>query len=266
MAFFHALVAGLTAEALGPIRDAVDHKNVPRLVDALDRADISGSQRDLLLGLPDLVGGLEVLRAARLLASHLHHPDLAIAALDRIFAVHRLLDAYGISDRVILDLGEVRGMDYYTGITFRGVAPGLGWPIVSGGRYDDLITHYGRSMPAVGFGLGIERALLVQMRQGGPAPSIAADALFGLCEQPACLSLVQNLRRIGCRIEVDPLNSDPQALMRQAQQRGIMRSLYPTIDGWLLTDEQGERALTSAELLQIAQTWISPQETDQWNR
>jgi len=257
MAFFRALTDDLPGDALLPIREAIDHKNNARLVEALDMAGVTGSQRDLLCRLPDLIGGPEILDETRALSASLTEASRAIAALDHLAQVYHLLRAYGVVERMILDLGEVRGMDYYTGITFRGVAPGLGWPIVSGGRYDDLITQFGRPLAAVGFGLGIERALLVQTRQGMPAPSIAPHVLVRGCEHPACLALVDRIRQAGCRVEVDVLGQDEAALVNQARQRGIPRTLCWTGDHWRLTDEKGKRALTEAALLQEAETWCS---------
>ena len=48
---------------------------------------------------------------------------------------------------VEVDLGEVRGLGYYTGITFAGYAPGAGSAVASGGRYDGLLARFGRPGP-----------------------------------------------------------------------------------------------------------------------
>jgi len=58
---------------------------------------------------------------------------------------------------VIFDLGLVRNIGYYTGAVFDVYDPELGAPIGGGGRYDDLLGRFGRSLPAVGFALGIDR-------------------------------------------------------------------------------------------------------------
>jgi ATP phosphoribosyltransferase regulatory subunit len=257
MALFRALTGNLPAEALGAIRDAIDHKNGVRLTNALALAGVTGNQGDLLHHLPDLIGGPEVLDRARALSVNLDGASLAIAAIERLAQVYRLLQAHGVADRVILDLGEVRGMDYYTGITFRGVAPGLGWPVLSGGRYDELVACFGRSLAAVGFGLGIERALLVQNRQRAPSPTLAPHVLVCGCDHPACLALVRRLRQRGCRVQVDVVESGEAELARQARQRGIPRTLRRADDVWLLTltNGKGERTLTVAALLQEAETW-----------
>jgi ATP phosphoribosyltransferase regulatory subunit len=256
MAFFRAVTGGFAPDLLATVRDAVDHKNSARLGDALQRAGVGGGRRELLCRLPDLIGGPEILEKARALASGLGQAPEALAALDRLQAVYRLLEAHGIAERIILDLGEVRGMDYYTGITFRGVAPGLGWPIVSGGRYDDLIAHFGRPLAAVGLGLGIERALLVQAKQGAPPPAINAHVIVQGCEDPACLALARRLRELGCRVEIDPLGLDSEALAVHAGRRGIPRTLRRAGDQWLLTDLAGEEDLLSGNrLLEEAGLW-----------
>jgi ATP phosphoribosyltransferase regulatory subunit len=253
MAFFRALTDDLSAPALEPLRRAIDHKNSSRLGDALAQACVSGRRRELLRQLPDLVGGPEVLEEARRLGEGLADAAGTVWALERLTEVYHLLQAHGIADRVIVDLSEVRGMDYYTGITFRGVAPGLGWPLISGGRYDDLLVNFGRSMAAVGFGLGIERALLVQARKG--SASIAPDVLARGCDHPACLSLFRLLREQGCRVEVDVLGLDDASLGEQARQRAIPRTLRYTSGAWRLTDDGGERTLGDADLLREASMW-----------
>jgi ATP phosphoribosyltransferase regulatory subunit len=55
-----------------------------------------------------------------------------------------------------LDLGEVRGFAYYTGMIFQILAPGPGEPIGAGGRYDDLLARFDAPMPAVGFALSLD--------------------------------------------------------------------------------------------------------------
>lgn len=147
-------------------------------------------------------------------------------------------------------------MDYYTGITFRGLVPGLGWPVLSGGRYDDLVANFGRPLAAVGFGLSVGRALLAQdaaarHRQEQPAP--AADLLAHACTRPACLALVAQLRRRGCRVEADVLELAGEALPAEARRRGIAHTLRCIGgDAWLLSSAPAgaDQKLTAAQLLE----------------
>jgi ATP phosphoribosyltransferase regulatory subunit len=68
---------------------------------------------------------------------------------------------------VEVDLGEVRGLGYYTGITFAGYAPGAGAAVASGGRYDALLARFGRPGPAIGFAVDLEYATQALERREG---------------------------------------------------------------------------------------------------
>ena len=260
MAFFRALTTSSPPEALAAIREAIDHKNRARLAEALDRGGC-GRQAARPAAPPA--------RSDRRAGGPGRSPDserwpgpAARQWMRPSSAWQRSTPrckAYGVAGRVILDLGEVRGMDYYTGITFRGVAPGLGWPIVSGGRYDDLIARFGRPLAAVGFGLGIERALLVQSRQGVPPPALAPHLLVGGCdpaglpgagEMPAPPGLPGGGRR--------PEGRGPAELAEQARQRGIQRTLRCAARG--LAAGRGRRrsaCLSEDALLQRGRGMVS---------
>jgi ATP phosphoribosyltransferase regulatory subunit len=108
---------------------------------------VSGDDAELLLRVPTIRGGAEVLA------------ELS-GALDEaatgMRAIHALLEPR-VADRLIFDLGLVRSLGYYTGAVFQVYDPAHGVPIGSGGRYDELLGQFGRPMPAVGFALNVER-------------------------------------------------------------------------------------------------------------
>ncbi|MGC8607560.1 MAG: histidine--tRNA ligase [Vulcanisaeta sp.] len=77
------------------------------------------------------------------------------------------LDMYGIRSYMDLDMGIVRGLDYYTGIVFEMYVTDYKLSVGGGGRYDNLIEIYsGKPMPASGFAMGIERLLEVLEQRG----------------------------------------------------------------------------------------------------
>ena len=96
---------------------------------------------DRLVRVPQTRGGVEVLDEA------------PVPLLKQLW---ELLDDE-VRGRVIFDLGLVRQLGYYTGAVFEVYDPALGAPIGRGGRYDDLLGRFGRSLPAVGFALGVDR-------------------------------------------------------------------------------------------------------------
>src|SRR5512139_633689 len=65
-----------------------------------------------------------------------------------------------------VDLGEARGLGYYTGITFAGYAPGAGSAVTAGGRYDALLARFGRPGPAIGFAVHLAFATQALERAG----------------------------------------------------------------------------------------------------
>jgi ATP phosphoribosyltransferase regulatory subunit len=231
MAFFRAIVAGLGLSAgdAARLEAAVDRKNAARLRELLDELGVTGAAQRPVLEIVGLCGGLQVIDRAR----KLDQGPAAAAALDNLAEVHQLLVTYDVADRVTLDLGQVRGMDYYTGITFEGFTAGMGFPVVGGGRYDNLIGQFGPSLPAVGFALTIERGLIALERAQPMSVSLAPDVLVAACCHAGCRRSIAHMRTAGMRVEVDVLGRDPAALLAYARQRGIRRVLVCDEDGGL---------------------------------
>jgi ATP phosphoribosyltransferase regulatory subunit len=117
------------------------------LQDEVRALGVDPAHAALLLDVPRTRGGPEVLHA---LEGPLEH------AATGMRAVHALLPP-NVAERIIFDLGLVRGLGYYTGAVFQVYDPAYGVPIGIGGRYDDLLGQFGRPLPAVGFALDVER-------------------------------------------------------------------------------------------------------------
>ena len=141
----------------------------------LGQSGLAPDAARLLVDVPQRRGGPEVLADT---------PAQAERAVTGLREVHELLEPQ-VAARVIFDLGLVRNIGYYTGAVFDVYDPALGAPIGGGGRYDELLGRFGRSLPAVGFALGIERlhlALAGEERGTGallaqhPAPAATPDA------------------------------------------------------------------------------------------
>jgi ATP phosphoribosyltransferase regulatory subunit len=146
--FIRPLLQGLDTDQAEALRTAIDRK---------DRAALAATAREIgaadgvaraLVALPELIGRGEVLERARSLATT---PE-AEAAIQRLSEVDALLSPDERS-HVVYDLGEIRGLGYYTGIQFELFVAGVGRAVGYGGRYDDLLALYGADRPAVGFAL-----------------------------------------------------------------------------------------------------------------
>ncbi|MBN1957636.1 MAG: ATP phosphoribosyltransferase regulatory subunit [Desulfuromonadales bacterium] len=129
------------------VADAILRKDSSELLNMLANADLDDAAKEEILALPKLYGGREVLdRAAGVVRN-----DRSRRALDNLDQVLNVLDVYGVLDHVTLDLGELRGLNYHTGITFQGFMAGVGRTVCSGGRYNNLTAKYGSAAPATGF-------------------------------------------------------------------------------------------------------------------
>ena len=177
---FTGLLAGCGLEPvrLEDLRDRVEAKDAQGIRRALAGIDLSQERRNALERLATLAGGPDVLLEA---AEAVADCPAAAHAVSELRTVSEALEQAGLGSHLAVDLGEVQGLDYYTGLVFRVFAPGLGFEVGGGGRYDSLLGRFGRPLPAVGFMLGLDRVALLLARQKGepaltPEPAEAVDA------------------------------------------------------------------------------------------
>jgi ATP phosphoribosyltransferase regulatory subunit HisZ len=88
-------------------------------------------------------------------------------AVEGLSSLHAQLERRGVSDRVIFDLGLLRDLGYYTGAVFEVYDPAVGFALGGGGRYDELLGRFGRSLPACGVALDVQRVHIAQMAEEG---------------------------------------------------------------------------------------------------
>ncbi len=135
------------------------------------------------------------------------------------------LDALNINYQ--MDPMLVRGLDYYTKTVFEIVSDKIGaqGTVCGGGRYDGLISELGGpDMPAVGFGLGMERLLLLIKECGIEIPKPVRYDLYlaaiGDRAKVATFVLASSLRKLGCRVEIDHMARSVKAQMKYANKVG----------------------------------------------
>ena len=104
----------------------------------------------------------EILTEAQSIANN----DRSRKALNNLTEIYRLLEIYGVADKITFDLGLIRDFEYYTGMVFEAYSHGVGYSLAGGGRYDNMLADFGADCPATGFALGIERILDARKFQG----------------------------------------------------------------------------------------------------
>ena len=76
-----------------------------------------------------------------------------------------VLALYGVTDYISFEPGSMSEFEYYTGIIFAGYTAGIGECVATGGRYDNLLSNFGESRPAIGFGIFIEELITALDKQ-----------------------------------------------------------------------------------------------------
>ena len=164
--------AGGGEEVRDEIRTLIETKNYAALSDLLDSLPKSRAA-EALRRLPRLFGGEEILREA----GPLCHKEQSRAALGHLAWLYRSLQALGLGDQVMIDLGLVHRNEYYTGVIFRGYMEGSGDTVVSGGRYDTLLQQFGSPLPATGFGVNVDAVIKGMLDKGQVEPPMLPEAL-----------------------------------------------------------------------------------------
>jgi len=139
------------------LRECLLHRNYVGYRAALKGMDLAPGARADLERILRLRGGREACDDALSVV----RDDASRAALGHLRDVWDALQVYGVGGHVSIDLTMVGNFSYYTGLIFEGYAAGLGFPLCSGGRYDNLLASFGRPAPATGFALETNRIVLV---------------------------------------------------------------------------------------------------------
>lgn len=187
--------SGLTGAPLQELQVAVARKDSSAVARLLEQHAVSDESRGEILALPRLFGGREILEAARRVTRN----SCSLAALDNLQQVLEILDIHGVAHLLTIDLGEPRGLDYHTGITFEGFVDGLGEPVCAGGRYDNLTARYGFPAPATGFTFNVLNLLQALQRRPEVEASTARDFLLFNCrdDRREVLEIARILRSRG---------------------------------------------------------------------
>ena len=146
----------------------------------------------------------------------------ASAALDYLHKIYTSLLTMGLGDKLIIDLGIVQRNDYYTGIVFTGYINGIGDAVLSGGRYDELLSEFDMPMGAAGFAVDTDAVTMKTLSDANVSYSDNPDVLVFAgdgCEMQA-IALVEQLISEGKKAQFSVLETLEET-ERFAKERGI---------------------------------------------
>ncbi len=201
--FFKALLkeAGIGSEAEESLRRLIADKNRFAAEELLAEYELAGELREAFLEMTTLSGTTEVIEQARALTKN----EEALRALARLEAIYEGLKEKGCEKYITFDLSMLSKYNYYTGIVFRAYSYGYGEPVAKGGRYDTLLSHFGRQLPAVGFAIVIDqlqRALRNDgLRKEASGPDGKRYLTFALTKGRLAKKTLELLEQVGITCE-----------------------------------------------------------------
>ncbi len=206
------------------VKGALEAHDLVGLRVLADQAGLAPKEKEILLDVPLLHGGTEVLEKARTMAAN----EQSLRALDNLQTINRLLEAYGAEKYVTFDLGIIRDFGYYTGMVFEAYTPGLGFPLCGGGRYDRMLSDFGSASPATGFALGIERIMLALERENLKQPAPQKDTYISYVAQKReeAIRLAGERRAAGEIVELSPSEESRDEAARRQKAKGYRELVY----------------------------------------
>jgi len=219
--FFRALAAHLpvSEEVREDVRAAIESKNYAALNTILDTLKDSEPVR-AMRRLPRLFGGEEIFAEAE---AYCIDED-SRNTLSYLRDVYQLLSDLGLGGKVIVDLSLVQRINYYTGIIFSAYVEEYGDAVLSGGRYDNLLSLFGAPMPAIGFAMNADALAGIAMMRG-EVPEVAPPKVLVHGESGYEMKAIAHSARLtqnGVKSENSVFETREEAIA-YARDRGIER-------------------------------------------
>ena len=207
--FFKALLedAKKDDEMERKLRELISNKNNFGVEELIRGQNLPKELENAFFQLPYLFGDAEILKKAKKLTSN----QRAIRAIHRLEEIYEILKCYGYENYVTFDLGMLSKYRYYTGIIFQAYTYGTGEPIVKGGRYDNLLEHFGKAAAASGFGISIDQLMLALSRQNIPVTVPEEEEIilsYTIENRRDAIVQAVNLRREGKRVILKKLGEE----------------------------------------------------------
>lgn len=201
--FFRGLTdaAGLNEEQEEELHDLISNKNYFGVTEFAETLNLNDDLKALFGMLGNLYTGADELQTAKKYADA--YPRI-LNAIERLEELHQVLKIYGIDKYVSVELGIVSNYQYYTGIIFAGYTFGSGEPIVKGGRYDELLTYFGKESASIGFAIVIDQLMAALSRQKIEIPVQYQNELiiYGQEMRSEAVKKAMELRKCGSNVEL----------------------------------------------------------------
>lgn len=186
------------------IRATIESKNYSALNNLLDKLEPCKAV-SAIRSLPSLFGGEDVFDKAAQICKGTN----AESALEYLHDIYSDLAPLNLGDKLIIDLGLVQRNDYYTGIVFTGYIEGIGDAVISGGRYDELLSEFGTPMGAAGFAIDTDAITIKHLSDDNVSYSDNPDVLVFAEDghEIEAINYVDKLKKSGVKAQFSVLPS-----------------------------------------------------------
>lgn len=126
----------------------IRNREIYKLKAFISKFSIAEELKSFILSIPRLKGDISLIKE---IAQKVENFSQLREAFEDLLKIHKILSDYNLDRYIFFDLGEPKEFDYYTGIVFEIFSKEFKSVIGAGGRYDNLISNYGKNIPATGF-------------------------------------------------------------------------------------------------------------------
>lgn len=201
--FLEGLVeaAGLEENEILELRDLIANKNFFGVEELVEGFHLNPELSQLFAMLGKFYDGTEELVQAKSYAKD--YPKI-LHALIHLEELQKVLEVYGIEKYISYELGVISHYEYYTGIIFAGYTFGTGEAIVKGGRYDELLTHFGKDSASIGFAIVVDQLMAALSRQKIDIPVAHQNVLivYEDAQKTNAIQLAMQKRKDGRNVEL----------------------------------------------------------------
>ena len=161
--YYKAIFAqtGMSQEEEEELRELISQKNYFGVEELVKSKHMDKSLAKALSQLPQLFGSAEILEKAKVLTDN----PQALKAVARLEEIYELLKVYGYEKYITFDFAMLSKYHYYTGIIFQAYTYGTGEALIKGGRYNQLMKHFGKPAASIGFAIVVDNLLMALSRQ-----------------------------------------------------------------------------------------------------
>lgn len=189
---------------------ALRKKDFELISNIIHRSSLNKKTKELITSIFSFSGDKTLLKEAKKI-------DAFKIFIEELEQVLDILDEYKLNCDLTIDIGDIRGFNYYTGITFEIISPEAPSPLLNGGRYNTLVEQYGYKSPATGFAIDIEAVLSITKThlEDNQVHFIVSPKNISLRRE--AIRLAQWLRSSGFKVILDLTNNGKTANVKNNQ-------------------------------------------------